>query len=173
MSLNCTCSPIAHLGEETKKFRNELWKWIFDISFLVFGSNSSFFIALDCKAEIRSSRATQPSVNSGHTHARPACRGEPRLVKTSLRPVPCPGIWGLGHPHYWPSSSGWVCGGWWEAVESSSTRSPWSPQSSSSNRCGRRLSAACVWASCGDAPCPDWARKGDEVQTGRPSLTHV
>lgn len=87
-------------------------------------------------------------------HADDSHRGEKK--KKSLRPVPWPSE--PAHPHYWLSSSCQSHWGWWEAAESSRTRSPWSPQSLPSNRCGRRLSAACAWGSCGNALWPSQAR---------------
>lgn len=128
------------------------------------GSSTLFFTVLGCRAEIRSSRETSSQFR-GHTHARAACRAELRSGGLSLRSVPWPQVWRPGRPCYWPSSSGRPHGGWWAAAESSSTRSPWSPQSYTSTRCGRRLNAACVCPSCGNAPWPNRVRRSDEAQT--------
>lgn len=136
-------------------------------SFLVEQAMASFFDVLIGCTETGSSRAFQHSkrfwgILMQGLHADGRHRLVKKNIKRSLRPVPWPSE--PAHPHYWLSSSCQSHWGWWEAVESSSTRSPWSPQSLSSNRCGRRLSAACAWGSCGNAPWPSQARRCDEPQ---------
>lgn len=175
LSLPCICWPPAHLCDETKKggVRNELRKCTLIFPLCV--KATAHVHVRGCIAQMRSPTTVQPvqSVHLGHTHARRACKGELWSVKISLRSVPWPGIWRPGHPRYWLSSSCRAQGGWWEAAESSSTRSPWSQQSLSPTHCGRRLNAACVCSACGNAPWPNWARKNDEAQTGRPPLTNA